>query len=164
MASTDSKIYGSAKTYEITWLISGRTERVSAHSLSYPSDSTLNKAAHGHIQFWLYVDGIRTMAFSAPENQLRSVRFIPDDSPEMVTKRWDNGVIEVEQRWLDRAKYLLKLYGPVSTIPARLLELEMRIPSHSGSQHKLLVIADRELHAEGYKHRSLRESCCPICR
>jgi hypothetical protein len=68
-------------------------------------------------------------------------------------------VIEVEQKWLDRAKVLLKLYGPVSTVPARLLELEMGITMPSDSQYKLLIIASRELRAEGHKYGEAFCSC-----
>lgn len=162
--NTDSKLYGKAKTYEITWLISGRTERVLTHSLSYPSDSKLGRAGEGHLQFWLYVDNVRTLAFSAPENQLRSVRLIPD-GPEMVTKMMGGlRKIEFEKRYLDRAKELLKIFAGRWQPGTQILTSEMGFTPHASSlPYEIFGIADSELRAEGYKyhkHNCESTTCC----
>lgn len=163
MANTDSKVYGEAKTYEVTWTL-GNTERVQAHYLGYPDGSNSKGGGFGHIRFWLSIDGKSHVAFSAPECLIKSVRLVPD-GPEMVTKLTGTGgrLLTFEKRFLDRAKELLKYNNGMWSGCASTLTSEMGLRPHESSlPYDILGIADLELRASGYKyqHNCGNAACC----
>jgi hypothetical protein len=70
-----------------------------------------------------------------------------------VKKQWDDGVIEVEQVWLDRATDLVWAYGSTSTMPARILAAEVGDGANTETANVYVVIAQREIgeQRKGYR-------------
>lgn len=60
----------------------------------------------------------------------------------LVTRRWDDGTVQVEEEWLNRAKQLQRQYGITTmVVPIGILQREMGLPDHHDMLYTLWVLA-----------------------
>jgi len=141
-------------TYEIIWK-SGKTERIVAHRAVVDHNHLVGSQTDGHFIFYKDIIGL---VYSALGTEVRSVRLVTDaPKPEGLTRSAcvDGYQTQVEERWIERAKTLIRCYGDLN-IEKRLTE-EMGIRPHStGLPYTIARIARDEIRQEDAKRDAVK--------
>jgi hypothetical protein len=153
------------RTFEIVWK-SGKVETIVANGVR-PANYDFNKDdPRSHIPHIQFFDSNYRLLRSIDYSVIESVTFIPADAPKTFTARIDFHEVEIERRWLDRAKYLIKLYTSNSAEPVRTLIRELNmVPNSTNLPYVLMQLALNEIRQEKSSAAAAEKNncCCGRC-